>query len=442
MAIQPKDVHAVLSKYMLVDGFHVVIDLDKSHGSYLVDARDGKEYIDFYTYFASSALGHNHPRLLTDEFKNKLARAAINKPANSDTYTVEMAEFVETFMKVTAPDYLNRLFLIDGGALAVENALKTAFDWKVRKNFAKGIKEEKGFKILHFKQAFHGRTGYTLTITNTFDPRKTKYFPKFDWPRIDNPKLTFPVTKEVLEKVIQAEQKAIEQIEKACQENPDDIAALIIEPIQGEGGDNHFRKEFFQKLQELAHKHDFLFIVDEVQTGLGLTGKMWAHQWFGVEPDIICFGKKTQVCGILAGDRIAEVEDNVFKESSRINSTWGGNLTDMVRSTEILRIIEDENLVENARQMGEYLMGLLNEVKDGIGGDFISNIRGMGLFVAFDLPSTEIRDKVLAKTMEDGLLALSSGEKSIRFRPALTVTKEILDKGIGILKESLLAARG
>jgi L-lysine 6-transaminase len=158
------------------------------------------------------------------------------------------------------------------------------------------------------------------------------YFPRFDWPRITNPKLEFPVTQAVLERVVAEEAQAVAEIEQAVRANPDDIAALIIEPIQGEGGDNHFRPEFFRELRRLADEHDFMFIVDEVQTGLGATGKLWGVEHMGVRPDIIAFGKKTQVCGIMAGDRIDEVEDNVFVVSSRLNSTWGGSLVDMVRS--------------------------------------------------------------------------------------------------------------
>lgn len=432
--IEPGKVHDILSKHMLVDGFHVVVDLEKSHGSILVDARDGKEYIDFYMYFASGSIGHNHPGLQTPEFKERLLTAALNKPANSDMYTTEMAYFVDTFMRVAAPEYLTRLFLIDGGALAVENALKTAFDWKVRRNFRKGYKEEKGYKIIHFKQAFHGRSGYTLSLTNTFDPKKTKYFPKFDWPRLENPKLEFPVTDDVLRRVQKIEEAVYDKIQDICRTEGDDIAALIIEPIQGEGGDNHFRKEFFQELSRLSRENEFLFIVDEVQTGLGMTGKMWAHQWFDVQPDILAFGKKTQVCGILAGPRVLEVENNVFEESSRINSTWGGNLVDMVRASRILEIIEEENLVDHARNMGEYLQSGLKDLQKEFGGSLISNIRGLGLFIAFDLPNTDIREQVINQAMEEGLLLLRSGEKSIRFRPALNVPQEIIEKGIQKLR--------
>jgi L-lysine 6-transaminase len=183
------------------------------------------------------------------------------------------------------------VFFIEGGALGIENALKTAFDWKVRRNKAKGIPGEKGSQIVHFREAFHGRTGYTLSLTNT-DPVKTDYFPKFKWPRIENPKLRFPVTPEVKRDVIGAEQQALAQLEKAFVDNPDDIAAIIIEPIQAEGGDNHFRPEFLQALQAAAKRHECFFIVDEVQTGVGMTGKMWGHEHFGIQPDALAFGKK------------------------------------------------------------------------------------------------------------------------------------------------------
>lgn len=321
MSVKPDKVFDVLKKRMLVDGFDIVIDMDKSQGSYIVDARNGKKYLDFYTFFASSALGINHPRLNNEEFKEKIFKPAITKVANSDIYTTYMAEFVDTFSRIAMPDYFQYLFLISGGALAVENALKVSFDWKVRKNFAKGMKEEKGHKVIHFKDAFHGRTGYTLSLTNTADPRKYMYFPKFDWPRVLNPKIIFPL-EENIEDIKKAEEESISQINEAIKKEGDDIAALIIEPIQCEGGDNFFRKEFFQELRKICDENEIMLVFDEVQTGMGITGKMWAHEYY-VKPDILCFGKKFQICGIIASKRVEEVEKNCFEESSRINSTWG-----------------------------------------------------------------------------------------------------------------------
>lgn len=432
--IQPSKVHEILSRHLLVDGFDLVADLRRSRGARIYDSRGDRTYLDFFTFFASSPIGLNHPALTTPEFIERIGRAAINKPSNSDVYTVEMAEFVDTFSRIAVPDYLPHAFFVSGGALAVENALKTAFDWKVRKNFAKGHKFERGHQVIHFRQAFHGRSGYTLSLTNT-DEVKTKYFPKFSWPRIDNPAIRFPLDEQSLEELTIREQTALDAVKKAVHDNPDDIAAIIIEPIQGEGGDNHFRKEFFQGLRTIADEEDALLIFDEVQTGLGLTGRMWAHEWF-VEPDIMAFGKKMQVCGILAGRRIDEVEDNVFNVSSRINSTWGGNLVDMVRASQYLKVIHEENLVSNAERVGAYLLDKLHMLQAEF-PSVVSNVRGRGLFCAFDLPDKQMRDRLRKDILKRGLLILGCGEKSIRFRPPLNVTTEEIDEGIGIIKDAL-----
>ena len=433
MTIDSKNVRATLGKHILADGYEPVMDMEKSHGSWLVDERDGSEYLDMFSMFASGAVGYNHPDIQAG--KDRLTAAALYKPTLSDIYNIQYAEFVEKFSNTAIPEYLPHAFFIEGGALGVENALKVAFDWKVRKNMEKG-KGEKGGKIIHFKHAFHGRTGYTLSLTNTSDPRKTMYFPKFDWPRIDVPKLSFPITNIVLQEVEKNEQIAIDQIKTALANNQDDVAALIIEPIQGEGGDNHFRDEFFVALRQLCDENEMLFIMDEVQTGIGITGKWWAHQHFSVKPDIISFGKKTQVCGLLAGPRVEEVENNVFSESSRINSTFGGNLADMVRFHIILEIMEKENLPENAKNMGDFLLGELGNLAEEFPA-YVTNPRGLGLFAAFDLPSQTERDKVIGGLMKNKLLMLPSGDNAIRFRPHLNVTKEDLTTSLEIINATI-----
>lgn len=423
-----------LGKHMLVDGIDIVVDLKESQGSFIIDAKDGKRYLDFFTFVASSPIGLNHPKMTTPEFLEKLAYVAVNKPSLSDIYTQEQAEFVETFERVAMPSYLPHVFFIEGGALAVENALKAAFDWKIRKNFAKGYTEERGKQVIHFKQAFHGRSGYTLSLTNT-DPVKTDLFPKFPWPRIVNPKVTFPLNEGNLARVKAEEELAITQIKDAFSNNTDDIAAIILEAVQGEGGDNHFRKEFWQALRQLADENEAMLIIDEVQTGVGLTGKMWAHQYF-VEPDMISFGKKMQVCGFMCGKRIDEVKNNVFVLPSRINSTWGGNLVDMVRSQRYLEIIEEDNLVDNARVMGSYLVKGLEELALEF-ADAVSNPRGLGLFAAFDVATPERRNKIRNLCFQKGLIVLPSGERSIRFRPPLTVSREELDLGLSIVGSTI-----
>jgi L-lysine 6-transaminase len=432
--IAPNEVHDLLEKHLLADGLPMVLDLKRSHGAFLHDSLRDREVLDFLTCFATCPLGFNHPKLDTPEFRQRILPAALNKPSNSDFYTTEMAEFVATLSR-TIPDSLNqRMFFIAGGALAVENALKTAFDWKVRRNLEAG-KGEKGYQVIHFHQAFHGRSGYTLSLTNTADPRKTDYFPKFDWPRVSNPKLSFPVTADVLEQVESAESQTLDEIKKALRENSNDIAALIIEPIQGEGGDNHFRAEFLRQLRELADEEEFLLVFDEVQTGFGATGKWWAFEHFDVEPDIFAFGKKSQVCGICANDRIDDV-DSVFKVSSRINSTWGGNLVDMVRCQRYVEIIEEDGLLENASEVGALLVEGLEQLETTF-PEMVSNSRGRGMMVAFDLPDTKFRDAVLAEMIEVGVMGLSSGEKAIRFRPPLSLSRDEAAEGLRRLELAL-----
>jgi L-lysine 6-transaminase len=329
------------------------------------------------------------------------------------------------------PDYFSHLFFISGGALAVENGLKTAFDWKIRKNLEKGLDDKLGKQVIHFKEAFHGRTGYTLSMTNTFNLNKIKYFTKFSWPRITNPKIKFPLIKENVEEVKKLEKQALSEIENAISKNPDDIACLIIEPIQGEGGDNHFRKEFFLELRKICDNNDIMFIVDEIQTGIGLTGKMWAYQHFDFKPDIVAFGKKTQVCGIMVGKKVDEIKDNVFNVSSTLNSTWGGNLIDMVRCQKYLEIIDEEKLIKNAEVEGKHLLNGLENIAEKY--PIISNARGRGLMCAFDLPTPEKRDEIRNKLYTNDLIVLGCGATTIRFRPPLNISSEEIDEALTIV---------
>jgi L-lysine 6-transaminase len=433
--IAPVDVHKTLAKHLLADGYDLVFDYEKSRGAWIHDARTGREYLDFLTFFGSSPIGYNHPKMKDPEFLKVLHRVAQLKPALSDLYTSEYAWFVDLFGRHAVPSYMKYVFFIEGGALGIENCLKTAFDWKVRRNKAKGVAGERGAQIIHFREAFHGRTGYTLSLTNT-DPVKTDYFPKFQWPRIDNPKLRFPITSDVERDVAAAEERALDQIKKAFAENPDDIAGIIIEPVQAEGGDNHFRPAFLQALERIADQSECFFIVDEVQTGVGLTGKMWAHEHFGLTPDAIGFGKKAQVCGCIVGPKVDEEPENVFKVSSRINSTWGGGLTDMVRFGRFLEVIHEEELVDNARIVGDHLLEGLRRLQNELGG-VMSNARGRGLMIAFDLPTPELRQKAHEAIIAQGCMLLTCGVRSIRFRPPLNLTAAEADAGLDMIRKGL-----
>ncbi|MEV0033798.1 L-lysine 6-transaminase [Nocardia sp. NPDC050793] len=423
-------VHEILSAHILADGFDLVLDLTNSRGCRLVDERDGSTYLDMFGFFASNALGMNHPALADDpDFRAELATAALNKPSNSDIYTVEMARFVETFARVLGDPRLPHLFFIDGGALAVENALKVAFDWKSRHNESRGRSTDLGTKVLHLTGAFHGRTGYTMSLTNT-DPVKTDRFPKFDWPRVDTPYLAAGCDIEA------AEAKTLDQMRRAFAENPHDIACFIAEPIQGEGGDRHLRAEFLLAVQRLCHENDALFVLDEVQTGVGMTGTTWAYQQLGLSPDVVAFGKRTQVCGVMAGGRVDEIADNVFTVGSRLNSTWGGNLADMVRARRILEVIERDELIERSKPLGEHLLRRLAEL--AAAHPRVTEPRGRGLMCAITLATAELRDAVLTALRErEHVLIIGTGERGIRFRPPLTVSAAQLDAAVDAVERVL-----
>jgi L-lysine 6-transaminase len=397
----------------------MVMDLERSHGPWVYDARRGRELLDLYTSFSTCPLGYNHPGLATPEFRERILPAALNKPANSDVYTRELAEFVETFARTVPEPLAERMFFIEGGALAVENALKTAFDWKARKlGRTKMSDEANDLVVLHFRQAFHGRSGYTMSLTNTVAD-KTGLFPKFDWPRVHNPAIEFDLSGGIANDVEAEERKSCAEIEGVFARHGKKVAAILIEPMQGEGGDNHFRTEFLAKLRNYADDEEALLVLDEVQTGFFGSGKPWYWQHHDVRPDVVAFGKKTQVCGLYAGERVDEVPDNVFRLPSRINSTWGGSLTDMVRARRIIEIIVAEDLAANVQAQGQRLVDGLRALARAEGG--ISNVRGVGSLCAFTLDDPAARDAMLKRLSEAQLLALKCGPRAIRFRLPLTI---------------------
>ncbi len=411
-------VHDTLRKYILVDGYPFVVDLKNSHGCWLVDKRNGNELLDCYSMHAAMPISWNHPKL--KERRQRLWDVAEYNPSNSDCYTEPYAEFVEAFAKFT-PDFCH-YFFISGGTLGVENALKAAFDWKAKKLKLFDDVQSNSMDIIHFTNAFDGRSLGSLSITNT-DPSKTQWFPKFNWSRTACPsKDLFPeVDIEILEAMV------LNDIENTLKKNQ--VAAVLLEPIFSEGGDLYIRKEFMQGLRRLTNQYETLLILDEVQTGVGLSGRDWCYQHFDIIPDLMVFGKKTQVSGFCSTKRIDEIPNNVFNVSSRINSTFGGNLVDMTRATIFLEIIKEDNLTQNAADVGSYFLEELNNLN-------LKNARGRGLILAFDLESREKRDEFFNKLL-DKMVCLKCGEKSIRFRPHLDFQREHVDIATKIIKDLL-----
>ncbi len=428
--IAPQLVHETLSRHQLADGFDFVLDLDRSHGSWLVDARDGREYLDFFTCFASWPVGYDHPKMRDEGFRKKLLQAALNNPSNSDLYTSAMAEFVQTFATHVTPEGYPYHFWITGGALAVENAIKVAFDWKARKLGAALKDDGASLVAMHFKQAFHGRSGYTMSMTNT-DPKKIALFPKFCWPRVHNPGIVFDLDGKIINDIEAEERKACADIEQGFAQFKGKVACIIVEPMQGEGGDNHFRPQFLAKLRQYADENEALLVFDEVQTGFFGSGKPWMWQHHDVKPDVVAFGKKTQICGLYANTRVDDVADNVFHLPSRINSTWGGSLTDMVRSQRIIEIIVEDKLADSVLANGARFVAGLRGIARTCSA--ISNVRGVGSLAAYTLPDTATRGQWLDAMLQRGFLALPSGERSIRFRMPLNVSAAEVDRALEII---------
>ncbi|MCZ6816696.1 MAG: L-lysine 6-transaminase [Planctomycetota bacterium] len=437
--IDAGDVLAELKKHILVDGFELVVDPARSRGSRFFDAHGNRTLVDMYGFYASMPVGFNHPYFDRKDVREDLAAAALLKVANSDVYSTPYARFVKTFERVVGIPEMPRYFFIEGGALAVENALKAAMDWKVQRNMGAG-RGEIGTEILHFKNCFHGRSGYTMSLTNT-DPNKVDLYAKFDWPRVSNPRINYGLAEpERTQRVIADERTAEAEIMAALSARPHRICAVIMEPVQCEGGDRHFRREWFQTLRRICNENEMLLIFDEVQTGMGVSGKTWCCQHFDVLPDLLAFGKKAQVCGVMAGPRLDEVPDNVFRKSGRLNSTWGGNLTDMVRSTHYMNIVEQEKLIENARVMGERFLERLQAFA-AEAPDMITAVRGQGLLLAFSLPDRESRDRFWRTCYEAGLLTIRCGERSVRLRPYLDVKPDAMEEAVALLHEGLGSLR-
>jgi L-lysine 6-transaminase len=433
--IDPKHVHETLRRHQLADGMAVVFDLERSRGVELFDARTEAAYLDFFTCFASWPVGYNHPLLSDARFLADLRTAAVHNPVNSDLYTTLMAEFVEAFATRATPPGFPHHFWVAGGALAVENALKAAFDWKAQRE--KVDDDGQSLVVLHFRQAFHGRSGYTLSVTNTV-PDKIALYPKFCWPRVHNPAIELDLDGNVVNDVAAEEARAVGEMEQAFARHKDRVACILIEPMQGEGGDNHFRPEFLAELRRLADRHGALLVFDEVQTGFWGTGTPWLWQQLGTAPDIVAFGKKTQVCGIYSSRRIDEVPNNVFKKYSRINSTWGGNLVDMVRCKRLIEIIEAEHLGANVRAMGERMLAGLRRLAKEHGQ--ISNVRGRGSLIAFTLETPELRQALLKRLFELRVLALPSGPRAIRLRMPLVINAAEVDRALERFERSLTSA--
>jgi L-lysine 6-transaminase len=365
--------------------FNIKIDFDKSHDSFLYDKNTEREYLDFFGMYASLPLGYNHKIFQTEEFKNEILSTSTFKVNNCEFVSDETLEFDRLFSEYAGSGNYKHFHYCCTGALAVEAAIKACLQYK---NFHSP-------KIISFNNSFHGVNSYGGFVTSRFWPANLK---------LDG----FP---EILSCKLAA---SLKRVEEELMKSP--TTCILVEPIQCSAGDIHLRKEFLVGLRALADSYDVPLVFDEIQIGFGATGKLWYYEHLDIEPDILIFGKKTQLSGIMAKDKHSQIfqKENI----TRLEVTWNSDVVDMVRCKHIIKAYKKYNILENVENVSQVLISSLEKNKK------IKNLRNAGLIIGFDLEDTQSRNKFVKDLYNVGLLCNSTGRRSIRLRPNLNLTPE------------------
>ena len=389
-----------------------------------------------YAQIASIPLGYNNPALKKVAESPEMVSSIINRPALGNFPSHDWADILETGILKVAPPGLNQVFTAMAGSDANETAYKAAFMWRRQKerggpaieftdeelessmnNQSPGASQ---LSILSFKTAFHGRLFGSLSTTRS-KPIHKMDIPAFDWPQATFPQLKYPL-EEHAEENAQAEADSLAEVEHLIKNYHVPPCAVVVEPIQSEGGDNHASPAFFRKLREITKKHDVLLIVDEVQTGVGATGKFWAHEHWDLPtpPDMVTFSKKAQTAGYYFGD--PSLRPN---KPYRQFNTWMGDPARALLFRGIIDEIQRLGLVEHTAKVGDYLYGKLEALASKY-PDQIQNLRGkgQGTFIAFDNPN---RDEFLKKAKKFGINIGGSGASAVRLRPMLIFEQQHAD---------------
>ena len=380
--------------------FNIKIDFEKSKGSYIYDKNSKKQYLDFFGMYASLPLGYNHKCLTSKQFNDEILRCAHTKVTNCEFVSSETEEFDKEFSEYCGKGIFSNFHYCSTGALAVEAAIKTCLHYK---NYHTP-------NILSFKNSFHGVNSYGGFITDRFfssSPRLKGF------PEIFSTKCSYD----------------IDQVETFLTNKNKPVTCVIVEPIQCTAGDIHHTSDFFSKIRYLCDKHDVPLIFDEIQVGFGTTGKLWYFEHLNITPDIVLFGKKSQVSGLMVVEKFAGIYDK--KDVNRLEVTWNSDTLDMIRSKHIIRAFKEHNVLSNVVERGEQINKLLSKT-DGILG-----LRSEGLIIGFDLEDTSTRDRFMKSLYSKGMICNSTGQKSIRLRPNLCLTSEDAVLGCKLIKEVL-----
>ena len=381
------------------------IDLDKSRDSYIHDKTSGKEYLDFFGMYASLPLGYNHKVFKTKEFTEEILRASSIKITNCEVISDEATEFDKAFQEYCSTNSKYKMFhYCCTGALALEAAIKCAIKYKGH---------NKNPKILSFEGSFHGINSWGCFITSREGSSDSRLSP---YPEAFSVKVQSPNLQDQIEGVI----SKIESI-------ANDLTAIVVEPIQCTIGDRYYKKEFFASLREVCDKFDIPLIFDEVQIGFGSTGKIWYHDHLDIDPDIVMFGKKTQLSGIMATEKMSKI----FQNAIELEVTWDATLLDMIRCKHIISAYKECEILNNVISRSSQVANGLGQIQG------IEGLRNSGLIMAFDINEEEKFKNFVKKTKKYGMIFNSSGNKTVRLRPNLNLSEQEANKALNIIELSL-----
>jgi L-lysine 6-transaminase len=423
MNLNEKELIKELQKYVIVDPFPFVVDLKNSKNMYLATV-EGRKIFDWTGLYGSKLIGYNHPGLYEKDYLERLQVAANNKMANPDFLTPECLDYYRLVYNLAPKCMKNsskplEVYIVNSGAEAVENMMKYFINLHHQKNKGKKGRDCKPKKrFIYFDQAFHGRTVFALNVTNlSNDPMATKDFNgiipgniRVKFPAIDSQKSD--------EENLLSAKSTLEELDYLMEKYKDEIAGVILEPIQGAGGQRLAAKEFYQGLSELCHKHEILWGVDEVQTSGGQCGAFFCVDLFDLPypPNAVVSAKKM-------GNGVIYMLDSM-KDLGVLDSTWGGTLADMVRFVQEWKIVEGEKLLNEVEPLTKLLVEGLSSLQKRF-SKVIYNIRGLGLYQGFSIHEPYKKSDLIGRALEnEDMLLLGAGTNSIRFRPPLTVNKD------------------